>query len=227
MKKTVILITLLLSISSFAIEIKGNKAYSPDWEIKGYPDNNKPFFKLYAHGGLKGIGCGAESLAFYNFAMDLNLDALQNLITNWKSMAFPLAIYSLASYFPVVKEALVGAEYLADEVSQLKNFNCESALKMINTYNKKTSKIVRACVLKRISDHSSNPISNIWTATQKDIEEAVKGVPESEIKSAYDYCMNNATLLDALPDTSSINKYLKKYNLRKWIMCNYASKLGL
>jgi len=227
MRTIILLIVLIISSFSLAVEIRGYKAYSPDWEIRNYPPPDKPFFKLYAHGGLKGMSCGAESLAFYNFAMDFNLQALQDLFTNWKDMAFPLAIYTLASYFPVVKEALVGAEYLADTVASLKNFNCESAMKMINTYNKKTSKIVRACVLKRVSDHSSNPIPNIWTASQKDIEEAVKGVPEDEIRKAYDYCMNNATLLDALPNISQINKYLQKYNPRKWLMCNYVSKLGL
>ncbi len=216
-----LLIVLLITTNIFAVEIRGYKAYSPDWEINYSPPPDKPFFKLYAHGGLKGMSCGAESLAFYNFAMDLNLEALQDLLENWKDIAFPLALYTLGTYFPVVKEALVGAEYLADNVAQLKNFNCESAMNMIKTYNKKGSKIVRACVLKRIGRHL-----NIWTATQEEIENAVKDVSESEIRSAYDYCMNNATIFDALP-IPDINKYLKKYNPRKLIMCKYASKLGL
>jgi len=208
---------------SFAKNLKFEKygEYSPDWELPPIQKQDLPVFSASVQGSLKGMSCGWKATAFYRLAMMLNTDNLQQIIDNWKSLAFPLALYTVATYFPIVKEALVGAEYISDFIASLTNMNCESAMKMINAYNKKTSKIVRACVLKRLGKNI-----NIWTATPSQIEKALAGVSEAQIKKAYDYCINHASLLDAFP-LPDVAKWLKKFNPRHWIMCNYVKAFHL
>jgi hypothetical protein len=201
------------------VELYGE--YSPEWELPDTGGGSLPVFSAHIKGNLKGMSCGWQATAFYRLAMMLNTDNLQQIIDNWKSLAFPLALYTVATYFPIVKEAMVGAEYISDMIASLANVNCQSAMKMIEAYNKKTSNIVRACVLKRLGKNI-----NIWTATPSQIQKALSDVSEAEIRKAYDYCMNHASLLDALP-LPDVKKWLKKLNPRKWIACNYIKAFGL
>jgi hypothetical protein len=213
-----------LPLSGFSKNLKIDTygEYSPDWELPDdFGADSLPVFSAHIKGNLKGMACGWQATAFYRLAMMLNTDNLQQIIDNWKSLAFPLALYTVATYFPIVKEAMVGAEYISDMIASLSNMNCQSAMKMIEAYNKKTSKIVRACVLKRLGKNI-----NIWTASPSQIEKALSDVSEAEIRKAYDYCMNHASLLDALP-LSDVKKWLKKLNPRKWIACNYVKAFGL
>jgi len=221
--KNALLIVSLVGSLTFAGNWEWKKAeeYSPSWELPDSYGERLPVFKAHVEGGLKGWSCGYQATAFYKLAMQLNVDNLRRLINNWKDLAFPLALYTVATYFPVVKEAMVGAEYLSDTIATLSNMNCRATMKMIETYNKKTSKIVRSCVLKRLGKNL-----NIWTATPEQIERALANVSEEQIREAYAYCMNHASLLDALP-LPDVQKILREYNPRKLIMCNYIKALGL
>jgi len=221
-------LSLFLTVGSFLFPLYGEPLkvesygeYSPDWELPPITNSSIPVFSANVQGSLKGMSCGWKATAFYRLAMMLNTDNLQTLIDNWRGLAFPLALYTISTYFPLVKEALVGAEYLSDFIASLTNLNCESAMKMIEEYNKKTSKIVRACVLKRLGKNI-----NIWTATPSQIEEALQDVSEAQIREAYDYCMNHASLLDAFP-LPDVAKWLKTFNPRKWIMCDYVKAFHL
>ena len=223
MLKKILFLTLTFTGLTFAQNWEWKEAaeYSPSWEIPDSYGEKLPVFKAHIGGGLKGWSCGYQAKAFYNLAMQLNVENLQRLVNNWKDLAFPLTLYTIATYFPIVKEAMIGAEYISDTIATLSNMNCRATLEMLETYNKKTSKIVRACVLKRLGKNL-----NIWTATPEEIEKALADVSEDQIRSAYAYCMNHASVLDALP-LPDVERILKEYNPRKLIMCNYVKALGL
>ncbi|GEM_PF-2504283 len=220
-KSSLLLVPLVGTVFAGNWEWKKAAEYSPSWELPDSYGERLPVFKARIGGGLKGWSCGYQATAFYNLAMQLNLDNLRRLLNDWKNLAFPLVLYAVSTYFPVVKEAMVGAEYLSDTIASLSNMNCRATMEMIETYNKKTSKIVRACVLKRLGKNL-----NIWTATPQQIERALANVSEEQIREAYTYCMNHASLLDALP-LPDVQKILKEYNPRKLVMCNYIKALGL
>lgn len=224
-------IALLLLVINFAFatrwenmtEYKGT--FNPSWEINPQTKEEVPLFKIGAKAKVGGLGaCGIQSNAFYKLAMQLNKDTLQDLLFNWKDLALVGGIYTMATYMPVVKEAMVGAEMMADKIAQLKNLSCQSAMNIMNNYFKRSSDIVRACVIRRLTGKSVSP----WGLDAKKVEQilAKAGATEGKIEEAYYYCMNNASLFDAFQGTD-LSKWLEKNNLRKWITCNYVSALGM
>ena len=213
--------SLLIVSSAFAkVEsVREYEVYSPSWEV--VPENvekNIPVYSLNARGGLKGIDCGTKGMAFYGLSMQLNTDALKQAIYNWKQLAYPLALYWLATTLPVVKEAVSGAEYISNQIASLTSLSCESAMNMLKDYNRSTSKIVRACVLKKLG-------VDVWNASSEDIKQVVESKSEAEIEKAYSEC-ENATILDAL-NIPDLKKYLKSINPRRYIACNYVKELGM
>lgn len=224
MIRLIALIVFLISSSVYAVSwthYGTYRSFNPKWEIKN-PNAEVPVFRIHVEGRLRGAGCGIESTAFYRLAMMVNKDTIRDLLHHAKSLAFVAGLYTVATYFPVLKEAMVGAEMIADKIASLRNLDCNSAMNIMNHYFKGTSKLVRACVLKKLDPHL-----NVWTASERDIERAVERRGERVLRQAYEYCMNNASLLDIFPDTSSLSKWLKKNNLRKWVACNYVSAFGL
>ncbi len=197
------------------------KSFKPQWEIKT-TKSEVPVFSIHVEGRLRGATCGIESSAFYRLSMMLNKDTLDDLVHNWKSLALVASFYTLGTFFPILKEAMVGAEIIADNIAKLRNLDCNSAMEMMNHYYKGTSRIVRSCVLKRI-----DPKLNVWSASKKEIAEAIEKAGEPKVKEAYNYCMNNANLFDVFNTNEELSKWLKLNNLRRWIACNYVSAFGL
>ena len=200
--------------------------YKPEWEINAQTNSEVPLFKIKAQGRIGGIGgCGIQSTAFYRLAMMLNKDTLKELLENWENLAFIGVLYTIGTYFPIVKEAMVGAEMIANTIASLKNLNCQSATRMMSSYFKRTSALVRACVANRLGGNV-NPWELDSDKIKKIIEKA--GVSEGKIANAYYYCMNNASILDSFDlRSASFRKWLNKKNLRKWIVCNYVSAFGM
>lgn len=230
--KKVLAITLgliAINTSSFATRWENIKEYkgtfNPNWEQKTQTKAEVPVFKIGAQAKVGGLGsCGIQSTAFYKLAMQLNMDTLRDILHNWENIAFVGGLYTVGTYFPVVKEAMVGAEVIANKIAQLKNLSCQSAMNIMNSYFKRSSAIVRACVIRRLTGKEVSPWNLKADQIEKILEEA--GVSEGKIERAYYYCMNNASLLDAFSGTD-LSKWLKKNNLRKWITCNYVSAFGM
>lgn len=200
--------------------------YKPDWEIKAETNSEVPLFKIKGQGKIGGIGgCGIQATAFYRLAMYLKKDTLKEIVDKWDELALIGILYTIGTYFPIVKEAMVGAEMMANTIASLKNLNCQSAMKMMTSYYKRTSSLVRACVANKLGGNV-----NPWELDPKKLEKLIKekGVSEGELSNAYYYCMNNASLTDSFSLSSeAFKKWLDKHNLRKWIACNYVKLFGM
>lgn len=223
--RTIILILLTVFSFSYAdwTTIDDYKAFNPKWEINPPRDNEIDAFKIDVRGRVKGIGgCGIQANAFYKLAMMLNKDTLQDIINNWQALAFVGALYVVGTYFPILKEAMVGAEMIAGAVARLRNISCDSASKVMSTYLKESSALVRSCVANKLGA-STSPFS-LDSAT---LEQLYSSKSEKEIESAYYYCMNNATVFDAFGNNNDMAKWLDKFNFRKKFFCTLTDITGL
>lgn len=230
-----LLVAGLISISSFFATAKATdwatiddvKSFSPRWEINNSrPNTTVDVFRFNNNGRVGGLGsCGLQATAFYRLAMMLNKDTLQDIINNWQNLAFIGALYIAGSYFPILKEAMVGAEMIANGIARLRNVNCDSAAKEMNNYLRETSDLVRACVLKRIGMNAS-PFSLDTASIQSYIES--NNIQEKKIQEAYAFCMNNATVFDAFNiGSQDLGKWLDRFNLRKKMFCGMVNTLGM
>lgn len=235
--KKVILATLLVFMvfnNSFASrwdDIQYGQKFDPNWEINAQTNSEVPIFQIGGQAKIGGIGsCGIQSTAFYKLVMSLNKDTLQDLINNWQNLAFVGALYTVGTYFPIVKEAMVGAEMIANTIASLKNLNCQSAMNIMTTYFKgSSSDLVRACVANKLGEKAGIKV-NPWELTEDKLRQIIEkaGATENAISSAYYYCMNNANLFDSFSfNSDALKKWLDKNNLRKWITCNYVSAFGM
>ena len=194
------------------------ESYNPNWEVS--PQN--PSAQLWNIQGRAGIGggfCGLQNNAFYNLAMQIsNLDSVFSAImnpSNVQGLALAAALYVAGTYFPIIKEAMVGADAMAKSLASLTGLSCNSAMNFVNNEFKATSRITRACVLKRLGFSGYN----IFNATGSAIQKAIETKGQDAVQQALDYCMNHATIMDVFNGTD-IQKFFDKYDPRKWIACD-------
>jgi hypothetical protein len=140
-------------------------------------------------GGEAGQGgtCNNVGNALAAMGINLNEDSLNKVVKNWSGMALPLALYFMATYTPIVKEAVIGAKSMSQMVAQLGNASCESMMKSIDRMNLQDSSLVESCMAKQLGDR-----------TGKDGEDKWKGKSSAEITKVYEHCLDpkNVNILD-------------------------------
>lgn len=90
-------------------------------------------------------GCSVMGKLYQELSLTKNLDALKEAFTNWKKLALPVTIYTLALQFPYVKDALVSAQYMSDFLAQIGGTSCEQAFDFINRVNGVDKEAVAEC----------------------------------------------------------------------------------
>ena len=165
MKRLFCLVTVfLLSSVSYADTYQVKKKYytSEGIEVEDVYIPNTTVFKYSGKKGydVKTQGCSVIASLYSQLALEKNLGVVKNVFENWKSIALPLAIYAVATQFPVVKEALVSSQFMSDFLAQLGGTSCESAFNFVNKVNGISKDAVAECMRKWTPTCESSPDPN-------------------------------------------------------------------
>jgi len=192
------------------IEVKGD-LYDKLALPKGGGPGDLTLFQGKLGGGLTppvgACGINAASSFIAGLSSVANLGQLQEFISNWQSAGTALALYALATYLPVAKEVLLGANMLSNFVSQLRGFSCSQAMEAIKEFNYQDSYLIKRCIAKKLG----------ISAEEVDVK---RSSDPDEWYKAYKECLNSASLVDLFGgDKSEAEKYLKLVSPRSLARC--------
>jgi hypothetical protein len=192
------------------IEVKGD-LYDKLALPKGGGPGDLTLFQGKFGGGLTppvgACGINAASSFIAGLANIANLGQLQEFINNWQSAGTALALYALATYLPVAKEVLLGANMLSNFVAQLRGFSCSQAMEAIKEFNYQDSFLVKRCIAKKLG----------ISADEVDVKRSSE---PNEWYRAYKECLNSASLVDLFGgDRGEAEKYLKLVSPRSLARC--------
>lgn len=155
--------------------------------------------------GVCGINAASSFIA--GLSAIENLGKLQDFITNWREAGTALALYGLATYLPVAKEVLLGANMLSNFVAQLRGFSCSQAMEAIKEFNYQDSYLIKRCIAKRLG----------ITAEKVDV---VRSSEPNKWYDAYRECLNSASLVDLFGgDKEEAERYLRFISPRSLARC--------
>ncbi len=192
------------------IEVKGD-LYDRLGLPKGEPPQDLRLYQGKLGGGLTppvgACGLNAASSFVAGLSSVANLGGLQDFINNWQSAGTALALYALATYLPVAKEVLLGANMLSNFVAQLRGFSCSQAMDAIKEFNYQDSYLIKRCIAKRLGVSADNV-------------DVVRSSNPSEWYSAYRACLNSLSLVDLFGgDKGEAEKFLKFISPRSLARC--------
>jgi hypothetical protein len=192
------------------IEVKGD-LYDKLALPKGGGPGDLPLVQGKVGAGLTpSVGaCGINAASSFIAGLEsvLNLGELQRFISNWQSAGTALALYALATYLPVAKEVLLGANMLSNFVAQLRGFSCSQAMEAIKEFNYQDSFLIKRCIAKKLG----------ISAEEVDVK---KSSDPGEWYDAYKKCLNSASLVDLFGgDKGEAEKYLKLVSPRSLARC--------
>jgi hypothetical protein len=152
-------------------------------------------------------GINAASSFIAGLSAVANLGQLQEFINNWQSAGTALALYALATYLPVAKEVLLGANMLSNFVAQLRGFSCSQAMDAIKEFNYQDSFLIKRCIAKRLG-------------VSADRVDVVRSSNPREWYEAYSYCLRSASLVDLFGgDKGEAERYLSFISPRSLARC--------
>ncbi len=168
------------------IEVRGD-LYDRLALPKGEPPQDLTLFQGRLGAGLTPpVGaCGINAASSFIAGLEgiANLAGLQRFITRWDESLTALALYGLATYLPVAKEVLLGANMLSNFVAQLRGFSCSQAMEAIKEFNYQDSYLIKRCIARRLGISAENV-------------DVVKSRNPREWYEAYKACLNSASLVD-------------------------------
>jgi len=198
----------LLSFSlvfSAMFEVEGNLE-STYIGIKGSSPKDTVLLKGKLGGGFGGgNACGISAGANFYYGVKTALDGLMEFIDDWKSSATAVALYALATYLPVAKEALLGANTLSNFLASLRGFSCSQAMEILKELNYTDSFLVKKCIARRLG------------IREEDVD-ALKDLSPQSWYSAYRACLNSTSLVDLLGWDGAKN-FLKLVSPRSYVKC--------
>jgi hypothetical protein len=192
------------------IEVKGDLYDKLALPKGGGPGDLTLFQGKFGAGLTPSVGaCGINAASSFiaGLASIANLGQLQEFINNWESAGTALALYALATYLPVAKEVLLGANMLSNFVAQLRGFSCSQAMEAIKEFNYQDSFLIKRCIAKKLG----------ISAEEVDVK---KSSDPGEWYDAYKKCLNSASLVDLFGgDQGEAEKYLKLVSPRSLARC--------
>jgi len=152
-------------------------------------------------------GINAASSFIAGLSSVANLGGLQDFINNWQSAGTALALYALATYLPVAKEVLLGANMLSNAVAQMRGFSCSQAMDAIKEFNYQDSYLIKRCIARKLGVSAENV-------------DVVRSSNPREWYDAYRACLNSASLVDLFGgDKSEAERYLRFISPRSLARC--------
>jgi hypothetical protein len=200
------------------IEVKGD-LYDRLALPKGAAPGDLPLFQGRFGAGLNpSVGaCGINALQSYITGLSdvVNLSGLKDFITHWQNAATAVFLYGLATYLPVAKEVLLGANMLSNFVAQLRGFSCTQAMEAIKELNYRDSYLVKRCMANQLKVS----VEELDLQDPKTLKIKYGDNWAEKWQAAYNYCLNKASLVDLLGGQDEAQKYLSFISPRSLARC--------
>jgi hypothetical protein len=156
--------------------------------------------------GACGVNAGLSLIAGMRDVKNLG-QQLAGFVSNWQNALTAVALYALATYLPLAKEALLGANTMSSFLAQIRGFSCSQAMDTIKELNYQDSFLIKKCIAKRLGISEDD----VDTQRETDFEEWNK---------AYKECLQSTNLLALFNgDEKELNKYLKFISPRSLAKC--------
>jgi hypothetical protein len=190
-----------------SIEVRGD-LYNQLGLPKSYGPGDLNLFQGRLGGGLTPpVGaCGLNAGYSFLYGISNSLGELDKFITNWQNSLTAVALYGLATYLPVAKEVLLGANMLSNFLAQLRGFSCTQSMETIKELNYQDSFLVKKCIARRLG------------ISEADLDVRKNKNPE-EWYNAYKACLSSASLVDLFGGRDEAEKYLKFVSPRSLARC--------
>ena len=173
---------------------------------KGDSPSDVTLFQGKFGGGIgSGNACGLQASFNFFYGIKNSLEGLMEFINDWKSSATALALYGLATYLPIAKEVLLGANTLSNYLAKLRGFSCSQAMQAIKELNYTDSFLIKKCIARKLGIDESNV-------------DKLKETSPSQWYSAYKECLSSASLVDLL-GSEGAKKFVKFISPRSYIKC--------
>lgn len=163
-----------------------------------------------ARWGSGGSACGLNVFANYLYGMKTSIKALESFIKDWTQSLPAVTLYALATYMPVAKEVLLGAEMLANAVARLQGFSCQTAMQYIKEMNMADSVLVKKCIMTLAKREG----------VKIDDYEKLKGTDPDRWFGWYRKCLTSGSIFDLL-EPEDKKDWKKKLSLRDTIKCAF------
>jgi hypothetical protein len=217
-----LLATGIISSTFAEIEVEESINFNNNWNVQTSKIGDSS--PLYFNGNdLKVVTPSMVAPTIRDVANRIGLNSISQYINDWKTLALSITLYTLASYFPTIKETISSASYLANEATKLEGMNINNAL----ISSGKPLNIVQACIVASIG-------ANPFTSDPQRIQEAVNSYISDHGYNAYQQIVNNCSANGSLGslkaagvDVNEIRKYLDSKSLRKAIDSFFVQKLGI
>jgi hypothetical protein len=199
--------------------------FDDSWNIQTTKVGDSTPLYFNSNGDLKVATPGMVSSSMTQLANAFNLPSIKNYISNWQSVALSVAIYSLQSYFPSVKEAISSANYMANEAGKTGNSIYKDTLDLAHLSGKPVG-ITQACVVAKLG-------LNPFTANTDSIQNAIGNYIASNGHDAYQKLVSECSIngnLKTLIGSASIQdlrKFLDNKSLRKVIDAIFTQKFKI
>lgn len=197
-----------INLKADTIEVRGD-LYSKLGGLRGGEVDTLNLAQGRIGGGLTppAGACGVNAAFSFLYGLTNSLGSLDQFISNWQSAATVVALYALATYLPVAKEALLGANTLSNFLAQLRGFSCSQAMETIKELNYQDSFLVKKCIARRLG------------ISEGDVD-VKKNTNPDEWYNAYKQCLNSASLVDLFGgDTDGALKFLKFISPKSLAKC--------
>ncbi len=192
------------------IEVKGDLYNRLALPKGGGPGDLTLFQGQFGAGLTPPVGaCGINAVSSFIAGLSsiANLGGLKEFIEDWRNAGTALALYALATYLPVAKEVLLGANMLSNFVAQLRGFSCVQAMEAIKEFNYQDSYLIKRCIARRLGISAENV-------------DVVKSIDPNRWYEAYKACLNSASLVDLFGgDKGEAEKYLSFISPRSLARC--------
>jgi len=199
--------------------------FDDNWNVQTAKVGDSTPLYFNSNGDLKIATPGMVSSAMSQLANAFSLPSIKSYISNWQDIALSVAIYSLASYFPTVKEAVSSANYMANEAAKIGNSIHKDTIN-IASLSGKPANITQACVVAKLG-------KNPFTSNTDEIQHAINDYIASNGQDAYQKLVSECSIngnLASLLSSASVNdlrKFLDSKSLRKAIDSLFTQKFGI
>ena len=150
--RKLILVLSLLTFASAQAEVTVNKKYytSTGIEVEDIQIPNTTLFKYQGRTEYDADtqGCSVIAQLYSSLGLSKNLSAVKDIFENWKEVILAGTIYSLATQFPYIKEALVSTQFISDFLAQVGGMGCSQVFSFINKVNGVSYEAVADCMNK-------------------------------------------------------------------------------
>ena len=174
--------------------------------------------------GNMAVGAGNELYELYLEEKNL-INQFARLLTpkNLTSLALGATLYTVGTYAPVLKEAMVGADNMA---KQMVMYTSQALNEVQNAINNSIPAAERQAVMSCVT-YTLSLSHQISGLQQQDIVNYLSRSGQGALNSLINSCLRGESIVQAFHnDLTAINNYLRKFNPRTW-MADDIQQVGL